>query len=346
MQATRQNGDWRALALTVAASAGGVAAFRALHLPLPWLLGPMFACLAASLVGLRLRGAPKASNVMRTILGVAIGASITPALLDRLPGMGLSLLMMPLLVLVIAAVGYPFFRRVCGFDHPTSYYAAMPGGLQDMLVFGEEAGGDVRALSLIHATRVLIIVTLLPMVFAFALGVDLTDPPGEPASAIPLHELIIMAVVAIAGWQGAKAVGMFGASILGPLILAAAVSLTDIIHHRPPAEAIYAAQFFIGFAVGVKYSGITWAELRKDVAAGVGYTVLIFVVAVAFAAGAIWMELVPFVEGLLVFSPGGQAEMAILALVAGADVAFVVAHHLVRIFTVILGAPIAQRFFR
>jgi uncharacterized membrane protein AbrB (regulator of aidB expression) len=38
--------------------------------------------------------------------------------------------------------------------------------------------------------------------------------------------------------------------------------------------------------------------------------------------------------------------MAILALVAGADVAFVVAHHLVRIFTVILGAPLVDRLLK
>lgn len=346
MQVTEQTAEWTPLAITIAASGVGVAVFHALHLPLPWLLGPMFACLVASLAGLRLRGAPRTSNLMRTILGVAIGASITPALLTRLPEMGLSLLMMPLLVVAIGAVGYPFFRKLCGFDHATSYYAAMPGGLQDMLVFGEEAGADVRALGLIHATRVLIIVTLLPLIFALGLDVDLSNPPGEPATAIPVHELAIMAVVAIVGWQGAKAIGMFGASILGPLILTAAVSLTDLLHHRPPAEAIYAAQFFIGVAVGVKYSGITWGELRKDVAAAVGYTALIFLVAVAFAAMAISLGLVPFAEGLLIFSPGGQAEMAILALVAGVDVAFVVAHHLVRIFTVILGAPMVERLFR
>jgi len=346
MQAAGPTADWTPLVVTIAASLAGVAVFHALRLPLPWLLGPMFACLIASLAGLRLRGAPRTSSLMRTILGVAIGASITPALLTRLPEMGVSLLMMPLLVVAIGAVGYPFFRKLCGFDHATSYYAAMPGGLQDMLVFGEEAGADVRALGLIHATRVLIIVTLLPLVFALGLDVDLSNPPGEPVSAIPVHELAIMAVVAIVGWQAAKAVGMFGASILGPLILAAAVSLTDIIHHRPPAEAIYAAQFFIGVAVGVKYSGITWGELRKDVAAAVGYTILIFLVAVVFAAVAISLGLVPFAEGLLIFSPGGQAEMAILALVAGADVAFVVAHHLVRIFTVILGAPLVDRLLK
>ncbi len=52
------------------------------------------------------------------------------------------------------------FERVCGFDRVTAWYAAMPGGLQDMVIFGEEAGGDPRALSLIHATRVLIVMSV------------------------------------------------------------------------------------------------------------------------------------------------------------------------------------------
>jgi uncharacterized membrane protein AbrB (regulator of aidB expression) len=50
-------------------------------------------------------------------------------------------------------------------------------------------------------------------------------------------------------------------------------------------------------------------------------------------------------EALLALAPGGQAELTVLALIVGADVAFVVAHHVLRIFVVILGAPIAARIF-
>jgi uncharacterized membrane protein AbrB (regulator of aidB expression) len=42
--------------------------------------------------------------------------------------------------------------------------------------------------------------------------------------------------------------------------------------------------------------------------------------------------------------PGGQAEMVMIAIVAGSDVAFVVTHHLLRIVTVILAAPIVARW--
>ena len=331
------------LALTLLVSALGAALFAALGLPLPFLLGPMLACLAAALAGAPLKGHKPASDAMRTVLGVAIGASITPALFARLPEMAASLALVPVSVALIGAAGYPILRRVFGFDHATAWYGAMPGGLQDMLAFGEEAGGDVRALGLIHATRVLIVVTVLPFVMAGMLGLDLSDPPGRPASEVPPRDLALLLASALGGWWAARRVGLFGASILGPMIAAAALSLSGLLESRPPVEAILAAQFFIGFGVGVKYVGVTWQELRRDVLAGVVYTAAIFALAAAVGLAAIRLAGAPFVEALLAFSPGGQAEMVILALVAGADVAFVVAHHLTRIVIVIAGAPIAAR---
>lgn len=326
-------------------SALGVAVFMALSLPLPWLLGPLLGCLVAALLGVRLRGSPQASQVMRTILGVAVGATITPALFAQLGTMIWTLALVPLLVICVGGVGYPLFRRVFGFDHATAFYSAMPGGLQDMLVFGEEAGGDVRALSLIHATRVLIVVTVLPFVFAFYFDVDMAQPVGSPFTAVPWQELLILAGAGIAGWQIAARIGLFGASILGPLFLTAALSLAGIIHHRPPSEAIAAAQFFIGVSVGVKYTGITWDELRVDVTAGVVFSVISLCIGAAFALLIVQAGLLPLTEAVLAFSPGGQAEMAIVALVAGADAALVVAHHLVRLVFVILGAPLVGRWF-
>ena len=55
---------------------------------------------------------------------------------------------------------------------------------------------------------------------------------------------------------------MFGASILGPLILTAIASITGIFI-RPPVEAIWAAQYFIALGIGVKYVGVTAQEIRK-----------------------------------------------------------------------------------
>jgi membrane AbrB-like protein len=333
---------WR----TFAIAGVGVALFKLLNLPLPWLMGPLFACLAAALAGIPMRGVPLLNDTMRTILGVAVGATLTPAVLATFPAMWPTLMMVPIMVAVIGVIGVPYFQRFCGYDFATSYYATMPGGLQDMIVFGEEAGANVRTLSLIHATRMLVIVVALPFLLIGIWDADLSNPPGAPVTSVPPQELLLMAVCAITGWQLAQRVGLFGASILGPLIVTAALTLAGGLHNRPPAEAIWAAQFFIGMTIGTKYAGITMAEIRKDLAAGLGFCLILIVLTLIFVEAIYGLGFAPGMETLLAFAPGGQAELTVLALIVGADVAFVVAHHMLRIFVVIMGAPLAARVFK
>ncbi|MFN3661779.1 AbrB family transcriptional regulator [Yoonia sp.] len=331
-------------AKTLVLAAGGAVLFWFMGVPLPMLFGPMFACLVAALSGASLKGVGPVSDIGRTVLGVAVGASISPAVLQQVPQMLGSVAFVPLYIAVIGLVGVPYFRKVCGFDLPTAYFSAMPGGLQDMVLLGKEAGGDPRALSLVHATRVLIIVTIAPIVLIYFFGRPLSEPIGAPASDIPAMQLLIMAFAAIAGWKLAERVGLFGAAILGPTILTAALSLAGVIEHRPPREAILAAQFFIGLMIGVGYVGVTFAELRKVVLSGTVFVIILAILAVLVTEIVVVLGLASPVEAFLAFAPGGQAEMTVLAIVAGADLGFVVIHHLTRLTLVILGAPLFAAF--
>lgn len=314
-------------------------------LPLPILLGPMLACLLAALLGARMQGAGRLGTFMRTFLGLAVGTSITPEVVGQMPGMTASLVFVPLFIAVIGLVGYPLFRFGFRMDHATAWYGAMPGGLQDMILFGEEAGGNARALSLIHATRVLVIVTVAPFILVHSWDVDLTRAPGAPATQMDPVQLGLMIFAAIAGWRIAARVGLFGASILGPMILAAALSLGGLLHHRPPAEIIWAAQFFIGLALGVKYTGITLRELRTIVGAGLVYALFLALVSLVFIEIVIQSGIAPGLDAFLAFLPGGQAEMVVIAIMVGADLAYVVSHHLLRMVIVIVLAPVVARWF-
>ena len=330
----------RSRSLTLILAGAGTLAFWALDLPLPFLFGPMAACLIAALSNVPIKGFGQVSVAARTILGVAVGASITPDLFHQLPQMAMSVALVPVFIALIGIIGVPFFRHVWGFDGPTAYYAAMPGGLQDMVIFGTEAGGDPRALSLIHATRVLIIVTLAPAFLTLVYGARLTNPIGAPVTELPVGEMALMAAAALIGWKGGERIGLFGASILGPMIVTAALSLSGLIHSRPPAEAILAAQFFIGCGIGVHFLGVTWGELTRVVLAGIAYVLVLAVLAAGFTGLVTWAGLGNPVEAFLAFAPGGQAEMTVLAIVTGADLGFVITHHLTRIVLVIVGAPL------
>ena len=142
------------------------------------------------------------------------------------------------------------------------------------------------------------------------------------------------------GWWIAKKLGLFGASILGPLILAAVFSLSGLLNNRPPAEIIWAAQYFIAIGIGVKYVGISAIEIRRDILAGLGFSLLLVLLTTFVLVIVLMLNLAEPVEAILSLAPGGQGELLVLAIIVGADLTFVVAHHLLRIFFVILGAPI------
>jgi membrane AbrB-like protein len=219
----------------------------------------------------------------------------------------------------------------------------MPGGFQDMVLLGMTAGGDPRALSLVHATRVLVIVAAMPALVGGLWGRSLSGPPGASAADVPVVELAIMLACAAFGWWAAVRLRIFGAAILGPMIVAIAASLTGLLHHRPPAEALLAAQFFIGIGIGALYVGVTVRELRTVVLAALGFCAILTAISAGFAEIVVQLGLAEPVEAFLAFAPGGQGEMVLLAIISGADVAFVVTHHLVRVTVVMLAAPLIAR---
>ncbi|MBY6140379.1 AbrB family transcriptional regulator [Leisingera daeponensis] len=321
----------------------GAGLFLWLRLPLPFLLGPMFLCLAFALGGAAMEGMGRLGTAFRTILGVAAGTSITPEAVAAIPGLALSLLFVPVFVATVALVSFPLMRRGFGFDRMTSYYCAMPGGLQDLVVFGEQAGANVRVLSLVHATRILLIVSAAPFLLDWIWQVDLLARPGRPSAELPPAQIGWMVFAGLAGWGMAHRLGVFGASIIGPMVLAASLSLSGIITGRPPAEMIWACQFFIGMAVGAKYAGVTWGELRRVVFAGSVNGVLLAAVSAVFILSVSASGIAAPLDAFLAFLPGGQGEMVVLAIIGGADLGFVVLHHILRVALVVTCAPLVLR---
>ncbi|MDO5614488.1 MAG: AbrB family transcriptional regulator, partial [Paracoccus sp. (in: a-proteobacteria)] len=100
---------------------------------------------------------------------------------------------------------------------------------------------------------------------------------------------------------------------------------------------------FIGIGIGVNYVGVTLRELRHFVLAGLAFVVVLALLATAFTEFVVLTGLARPVEGFLAFAPGGQAELTVLAIVAGADLGFIILHHLTRIVVVITGAPVMAR---
>ena len=77
------------------------------------------------------------------------------------------------------------------------------------------------------------------------------------------------------------------------------------------------------------------------------HTLGYFLILVCVAGSFIWvvssMTNVPIISIMLAFSPGGQSEMNLMAIIVGANLPFVALHHIVRLFLVMGVAPLLLR---
>lgn len=337
--------DWRIAskaALALALGLAGALLFVTLELPLPWMLGALSACLLAAVVRLPVARPDTLTTPMRIILGLAVGSAFTPALMARVGEMAGSLAFVVPSVIIAGLIGVPFFRHVAKFDLPTAFFASMPGGFQDMIAMGRDAGADERRLSLVHSTRVLIIVFALPFWIEWSEGVTLggRTPETPPLGDIALGEAGILAFCGVAGWWLAKRLGISGAAIVGPMFLSGLVHVTGLVTARVPMELINLAQLVLGAHAGCQFFGVTAREFVGTVSAAIVYTLMLLAMAAGIATCVITLTDIAPAPVALAFSPGGQAEMTVMAVVLASDVAYVALHHLFRLALVIVGAQL------
>ncbi|MDX2158009.1 MAG: AbrB family transcriptional regulator [Hyphomicrobiaceae bacterium] len=325
--------------------ATGACIFYALKLPLPWFLGALTACLIGSVANLPVVRPKPLSIPMRAVLGVAVGSAYTPALLGRLGGMASSLaLMVPFMMLVIG-MGMAFYERIGKFDRPTAFYSAVPGGLTDMTTMAEDSGANVRAVILVQASRILVIVFALPLWLqwhdglavgqAFATRVRLGD--------IWPFDALVMVGMGWSGWWAASRLGLAGAPIVGPMLVSGTAHAFGFTLAKVPLEVLIIAQISVGTMLGCQFRGLTLKEFTGTMTWGIAYALFLLVVTGFVASGVSGLTGFDPVSVLLAFAPGGQTELNLLAYVLGLDVAYVALHHLMRLAIVILGAQLVFR---
>ena len=328
------------LGRTLVVGTAGGALFAWLNLPLAWMLGAMVATTAASLGGARLHVPGPMRSIMVAVIGVLLGASFTPDVLDKAREWPLTIGCLVLYLGVVVAVLFVFFHRFVGLDVPTAYFSATPGGLSEMVITGAAMGADDRTIALVHSARVLLVVLTIPFWYRFMTGVVTTPSSMGPSiGAIAPAEILVLGACTVAGvWVG-RLVRLPAYRLSGPLLASAVVHATGLSSSAPPWEVVAVAQVVVGSAIGARFVGVPIRRVLGIMAAAVVSTVVLLAATVAFAlvlapaTGIDWRSIV------LAYAPGGLAEMSLIALSLGIETAFVATHHVIRMGVIVMGAP-------
>lgn len=342
-RALRRLPAWLRGALTLGAGIAGGAVFAAIGAPLAWMLGAMTVSTGLAIAGAPVVGFPQARAVMAAVLGVLLGSAFTPEIVQKLPQWAGVLGVLGVVLVLHGAVALVYLYRKAHFSWPNSYYGAAPGGLIEMVVQAEREGGSMHTVALIHATRILFVVAVVPLGFRIFGGAHVPALPAKLHAPLTLEE---------AAWLiGCAGIGLFlgvrlrlpAPHVVGPMLLSILVHALGFSHLAPPALLIAAAQVTIGTSIGVRFGGRSNRELRQAVGHGAVSSTLMLLVAGASAMIASPLLSIPPETLILAFTPGGLAEMSLIALSLNRETALISAMHAIRILLVVM---LAQTIYR
>ncbi len=328
--------------LALAAPAGFAASTA--QLPLPWMIGPLFAVAGARMAGARLEALPGGRQAGQWAIGTALGLYFTPAVVAQLAATAPLVAAAAFGALLVGILCALFTLRWGGVDVPTAFFASLPGGASEMAHLAERHGGAVDRIAAAHALRVMMVVAIIPfaMAIAGAHGGDLYVPLVGEVDWVRFPLLVGASVAGAATLLGLR---VANAWVLGPLAGVGLLTALDVPLSAMPGWMVNTGQLLIGCSLGSRFSREFFRAAPRfmSVAALAGA----LSIALAFAAALLLAALapVPLATLALATAPGGVAEMCITAKVLQLGVPLVTACHVLRVVVLTLGAQPAYAWF-
>ena len=243
------------LALLIGGAGGWV--FYELHAPLAWMLGPMLACGIAALFRIPISTPSIARPPVTALIGTMLGTSFSARTFEGAADWLLPIAGLLLFVVVCGASSYLYFRKVGGFDHPTAFFAGMPGGLVEMVTLGHERGGDERMIALVHSARIFLVVLSLPFLIQLALGITINRSAANytPFSVVTPQAGLWFLATSFCGIVAGQLLRLPARFMFGPLIVSALVHFFAFSDFKLPTMMVRAAQIVTGCVIGCRFVG-------------------------------------------------------------------------------------------
>ena len=327
--------------LTIAAAVGGAALFRALGLPLAYILGALVgSAVAANLLG-TMEGGRYLRRTGQLFVGAAVGGVLNPDVVAELGRL------FPLMLAVAigsnaagALLAVPV-SRIAGVSPLTGLLSCLPAGMAEMATLAREMGAHEQTVAVIHTLRVVLVLTLIPL----WLGIGSVPNAAPPPTGL-LDSAEIFAIVVIGGLVAAAAsrFGVLNPWVIAPMLLCLGAVAAGLRLPHLPTPLLVAAQIAIGTSLGLRFRLDRFRSLPRAALAGiVSGLALIGISVAAFAPlvgtfGRIGRE--PATLGVM---PGGLGEMIASASALGFLPATVAGFQITRsILTNIFAPPLIK----
>jgi uncharacterized protein len=318
-------------ALAVGIPAGYL--FDRLGAPVPWMIGPMIAVATLNLMGVHMHSPPFARQMGQLILGSAVSLYFTPPVVAALAGNLPAIVAATISVFLVAGIGALTLSRASGVDGKSTFFASVPGGAMAMAVLADRYGAQIAPVAVAHSLRVSIVVILIPFALTYG-GLPLEASPYRPEA--PLNFSILAPWLALGCVLGevSERLRLNNGHLLTPIFFGAALTLSGFQLSAVPHWMTSFAQLMFGLVLGARYERAFFARYRLFIPFALLNSFFILIASVLAGAALAWAFRLPIATMIIATSPGGLAEMTILAQALEISVPLVIAFHLFRVVVV------------
>lgn len=323
---------------TLLIGAAGATIFWLVGFPAAVLTGPAAAVSLATLLGVRTAIPPLLRDAVFLVLGLQIGSTVTPEVIETALAWPVSLLMLTATLIVVLQSARAVLRRGFGYDRMTALLAATPGHLSYVLGLSTDLAADVPRVALVQSVRVLMLTLLVPVLIALW-GVEGTAQLADRGESSALS-LAVLFPLALGLGLIFRRLSIPAPLLLGAMAVSAIGHGSDLTPGAMPAWMTVVAFVCMGALIGTRFRGLDRRGLGAAFLAGVVTTLIACAVAAAGAWLAGGLVGLPPAALLLAFAPGGVEVMAAIAIETGLEPAFVAAHHVFRLVVLTVLVPV------
>jgi membrane AbrB-like protein len=337
----RQAAPWVGLGAATAAVALGL---NAVGFPSPTLFAALLIGLAFALARPRHSVKPPSWSFLaaQAVVGVTLGAymqseALTAAAHDWLP-----VTLVSAATLAISMGAGRLLAHYTALDVPTATLGMIAGGASGIVTMADDLGGDDRLVAFMQYLRVLVVVLLTPLLIAlFGGGENASTGPSAPAFG-ELSDWLLTAVVAAGAAYAARKAHVPAGTLLGPMLVAGALTLSGVDYAVPPVvrELAFA---LIGLQVGLRFTTSTVKLLGRLIFPVLGAVFALLIGCAGLAVVLTATTDVSFRDAYLATTPGGIYAVLAVAFGAGSNTTFILAVQVLRVLVAVLLAPLAVR---
>jgi len=311
-----------------------------LNIPLAWFLGPMLVTSLASLMGLKIKMPRLVLSLILIILGLYIGNYIDKNLFSQMHQWVWTSLIMFVYIILSVLIVSKYLEKFSKYGKRTSIFSAAPGALGPLMILAEDEKTDLSQVATSHLIRLIIIITVFPLIvnsFYNVKGLDIAQEIIKDQNLIHLLILIISSIILIYIFDKLK---IPAALLSGTLVASGFLQITEIATYQISPDIIDYCLLILGASVGCRFANKTFGEISQNALHSFVATFLLVILGVIAALIASLVIDKNFFTLLLSYCPGGIYEVAVIAIFFNLDPEFVSFHHIIRLLMILFIVPV------